>query len=244
MVQLNPHISVDCVIFGFDGQHLKVLLIEREQIPAETPSMPSGLLKLPGNFINDVEDLDHSASRVLKELTGLENIFLKQFSVFGSPDRLDNPNDLAWLRYTSGMPIERVVTVAYYSLVKINESNPTESLLDKTSWLTVSDLPKLSFDHNLIIERALDELRKELRTEPIGFELLPKKFSLRQLQNLYEVILGNKLDNRNFRKKVGKLEYLIAQPEKERGVSHKPAQLYKFDRKIFLKNRKDVGFVI
>jgi ADP-ribose pyrophosphatase YjhB (NUDIX family) len=244
MVRLNPHISVDCVIFGFDGRQLKVLLIEREKTPDEDPSVPSQLLKLPGNLISDVEDLDHSASRILKELTGLENIFLKQFSVFGSPDRLNNPNDLAWLRYTSGMPIERVVTIAYYSLVKINESNPTESLLDKTSWITVNQLPHLSFDHNLIIEKARDELRKELRTEPIGFELLPKKFSIRQLQNLYEVILGNKLDNRNFRKKVGKLEYLIAQSEKEKGVSHKPARLFKFDKKIFLKNRKDVGFVI
>ena len=244
MVRLNPHISVDCVIFGFDGQHLKVLLIEREQTPEENPSVASGHFKLPGNLITDVEDLDHSATRVLKELTGLENIFLKHFAVFGSPDRMNNPNDVAWLQYTSGLPIERVVTIAYYSLVKINESNPTESLLDKTSWITVNELPPLSFDHNIIIKNALEALRKELRTEPIGFELLPKKFSIRQLQNLYEVILGNKLDNRNFRKRVGKLEYLIAQSEKEKGVNHKPALLYKFDKKMFLKNRKDVGFVI
>ncbi|HEY4784670.1 MAG TPA: NUDIX domain-containing protein [Bacteroidales bacterium] len=241
---LNPHISVDCVIFGFDGNHLKVLLIEREQVSEENPSVPSDLLKLPGNLISNTEDLDISAYRVLKELTGLDHIFLKQFGVFGSPDRLNNLNDLAWLRATSGLSIDRVVTIAYYSLVKINESNPTESLLEKTSWLPINEIPQLIFDHNLIIEKALDALRKELRTEPIGFELLPKKFSIRQLQSLYEVILGNKLDNRNFRKKVGKLEYLIAQEEKEKGVNHKPAVLYKFDRKIFLKNRKDVGFVI
>jgi 8-oxo-dGTP diphosphatase len=244
MVRLNPHISVDCVIFGFDGKHLKVLLIERARVHEEKPDVPSGLLKLPGNLITDVEDLDHSASRVLKELTGLDHIFLKQFAVFGSPDRLNNANDLLWLRATSNLPVDRVVTVAYYSLVKINESNPTESLLDKTSWLKISEVPQLIFDHHLIINNALEALRKELRTEPIGFELLPKKFSLRQLQNLYEVILGNKLDNRNFRKKIGKLEYLIPQPEKERGVNHKPAQLYKFDKKLFLKKRKDVGFVI
>lgn len=241
---LNPHISVDCVIFGFDGKHLKVLLIEREQVTEEVPIVPSGLLKLPGNLISDAEELDDSANRVLKELTGLNNIFLKQFAVFGSPDRLKKTNDLTWLRTTSGLQIDRVLTVAYYSLVKINESNPTESLLDKTRWIPVYEVPQLIFDHNLIIEKALEALRKELRTEPIGFELLPKKFSIRQLQNLYEVILGNKLDNRNFRKKVGKLEYLIAQPEKEKGVNHKPAILYKFDKKMFLKNRKDMGFVI
>jgi len=241
---LNPHISVDCVIFGFDGKQLKVLLIEREQVLEENPSVPSDLLKLPGNLISNKEDIDSSAYRVLKELTGLDRIFLKHFGVFGSPDRLDNQNDLAWLRTTSGLSIDRVVTIAYYSLVKINESNPTESLLEKTAWISINKIPQLIFDHNLIIERALEALRKELRTEPIGFELLPKKFSIRQLQNLYEVILGNKLDNRNFRKKVGKLEYLVAQTEKEKGVSHKPAQLYKFDKKTFAKNRKDVGFVI
>lgn len=241
---LNPHISVDCVIFGFDGKYLKVLLIEREQVSGDISVVPSDLLKLPGNLISDFEELDNSANRVLKELTGLNNIFLKQFAVFGSPDRLTNSNDLAWLRATSGLQIDRVLTVAYYSLVKINESNPTETLLEKTSWIPVNEVPQLIFDHNLIIEKALEALRKELRTEPIGFELLPKKFSIRQLQNLYEVILGNKLDNRNFRKKVGKLEYLIAQAEKEKGVNHKPAILYKFDKKMFLKNRKDMGFVI
>jgi len=244
MNRLNPHISVDCVIFGFDGRQLKVLLIEREQLSEENKASSSGLLKLPGNLISDTEDLDHSAYRVLKELTGLDNIFLKQFAVFGNPNRLNSSNDLAWLRSTSGLHIERVVTVAYYSLVKINESNPTESLLAKTNWMPVKDLPQLTFDHNLIIAEALEALRKELRTEPIGFELLPKKFSIRQIQSLYEVILGNNLDNRNFRKKVRKLEYFVALPEKEESVNHKPAQLFKFDKKVFTKNRKDAGFVI
>lgn len=244
MTRLNPHISVDCVIFGFDGANLKVLLIEREKLPEENPHIPSDILKLPGNLISDTEDMDESAYRVLRELTGLDKIFLKQFSVFGNPNRLDNSNDLEWLRVTSELPIERVVTIAYYSLVKINESNPNESLLSRTKWVSTKDIPKLIFDHNQIIEKALEALRKELRTEPIGFELLPKKFTLRQLQNLYEVIIGNKLDNRNFRKRVGKLDYLLALPEKENGVNHKPAQLYKFDKKTFYKTRKDVGFVI
>lgn len=244
MARLNPHISVDCVIFGFDGAHLKVLLVEREKLPEEDPNIPSDILKLPGNLISDIEDMDESAYRVLRELTGLEKIFLKQFSVFGNPNRLDNPNDLEWLKITSGLPVERVVTIAYYSLVKINESNPNESLLSRTKWVSVGELPRLIFDHNLIVEKALEAVRKELRTEPVGFELLPKKFTLRQLQCLYEVVFGNKLDNRNFRKRIGKLEYLVALPEKELGVNHKPAQLYKFDKKTFYKTRKDVGFMI
>jgi hypothetical protein len=201
-------------------------------------------MKLPGNLISDTEDLDNSAYRILKELTGVDNIFLKQLSVFANPKRLNNSNDLLWLRTTSGLPVERVLTVAYYSLVKIDKTTPTKSLLSKAHWIPVKNLPLLTFDHNLIVGKALVSLRKELRTEPIGFELLPKKFSIRQIQNLYEVILGNKLDNRNFRKRVGKLKYIVALAEKEKRVNHKPAQLYKFDEKIFIRERKDEGFVI
>jgi ADP-ribose pyrophosphatase YjhB (NUDIX family) len=244
MFSLNPHISVDCVIFGFDETQLKVLLIERGDLNSENLEAGKASLKLPGSLINDTEDLDTSAYRVLKELTGMDKLFLKQFAVFGNPDRLSNKEDLAWLRQTSGLMIERVVTVAYYSLVKITDSNPLETLTEKTRWVPLNDLPQLVFDHNRIVNDALETLRKELRTEPIGFELLPKKFTLRQLQILYEVILGKDLDNRNFRKKLGKLEYLIPLEEKQTGVSHKPAQLYKFDKKLFIKHRKDIGFAI
>lgn len=243
-MRLNPHISVDCVIFGFDSHQLKVLLIEREKIEGKDIDPEMGKMKLPGSLIDDTEDLDSSAYRVLQELTGLSKIYLHQFSVFGNPDRLNKTSDLAWLQATSGLPVERVVTIAYYSLVKINESNPQESLSDITRWIPVSELPQLIFDHNNIVQKALEALRKELRTEPIGFELLPKKFTLRQLQALYEEILGNELDSRNFRKKLGKLDYLVALPEKEENVSHKPAQLFKFDKKMFAKVRKDVGFSI
>src|ERR1035437_3965941 len=122
MSRLNPHISIDCVVFGFDARQMKVLLIEREQFPNEDKTIPLGIYKLPGNLISDTEDLDNSAYRILKELTGVDNIFLKQFSVFSNPDRLNNPNDLLWLRMTSGLPIERVLNVAYYSLVKIDKN--------------------------------------------------------------------------------------------------------------------------
>ncbi|MFO7370477.1 MAG: hypothetical protein R6X09_09430 [Bacteroidales bacterium] len=232
MVNLNPHVSVDCVIFGFHGGKLKVLLIEREEVPKI--SLKGHKLKLPGNLITQSEDLDISATRTLKELTGLDNIFLKQFGVFSAPGRLSPPEDLAWLRKTSGLMVDRVVTIAYYSLIKISESNITE----KTIWLAVDDIPDLIFDHNRIIRKALDALRQEIRSEPLCFELLPKKFTIRQMQNLYEEILGEPMDNRNFRKKVKPLEFIIALAEKEKEVNHKPAQLFKFDKKIYEKHRK------
>jgi 8-oxo-dGTP diphosphatase len=235
MTNLNPHVSVDCVIFGFNAGKLKVLLIEREKIPGS--HLRGHKLKLPGNLITETEDLDTSANRTLKELTGLENIFLKQFGVFGSPGRLSPAEDLAWLRKTSGLMVDRVVTVAYYSLIKIAESNITE----KTIWHPIDSLPDLIFDHNHIVNQALDTLRKEIRTEPLCFELLPKKFTIHQMQVLYEAILGERMDNRNFRKKIKPMEFLIALQEKERDVNHKPARLFRFDKKLYEKHRKVVS---
>jgi 8-oxo-dGTP diphosphatase len=230
VINLNPHVSVDCVIFGFDAGKLKVLLIEREKIP--NSRLRGHKLKLPGSLISENEDLDTSAIRTLKELTGLDNIFMKQFGVFGSPDRLRPAEDLAWLRKTSGMNVDRVVTIAYYSLIKISESNITS----KTIWLPVNELPDLIFDHNRIISKALDVLRLEIRSQPLCFELLPKKFTIRQMQDLYEAILDVNLDNRNFRKKIKPLKFLILLPEW--GVNHKPARLYRFDKKFYEKHRK------
>jgi len=231
-MSLNPHISIDCVIFGFDDDTLKVLLIEREKIPYS--HLGGHKLKLPGNLISENEDLDTSAVRTLKELTGLDNIFLKQYAVFGAPDRLTPKEDLEWLRKTSGLKVDRAVTIAYYSLIKISESTITE----KTIWRPVSNLPALIFDHNLIIHAALDNLHHEFRSNPLCFELLPKKFTLRQMQNIYECVLSQKLDNRNFRKKIRPLDFLIPLPEKEKNVNHKPAQLYRFDKKLYEKNKK------
>lgn len=232
MPNLNPHVSVDCVVFGFDAGKLKVLLIEREKL--QSISFQGHRLKLPGSLISESEDLDASAIRTLKELTGLNNIFLKQFGVFGSPDRLSQPEDLEWLKQTTRMEIDRVVTIAYYSLIKFTESDITS----KTIWVPIRELPELIFDHNRIIHSALDTLRREIRSEAIGFEMLPKKFTIRQMQSLYEAVLGETLDSRNFRKKVKPLPFLIPLPEKEKDVRHKPAQLFRFDKKLYEKHRK------
>lgn len=232
MLKLNPHISVDCVIFGFDGLNLKVLLIKR-QLPGKGYFTTD--LKLPGDFITDEEDLDTAAIRVLKELTGLTGIFLKQLGVFGSPNRIHKEKDINWLRETTGMPIERVVTVAYYSLIKTSESYQELVSKNNAFWINPDEINDLAFDHYEILQKGLKTLRNRLLREPVGFELLPEKFTIRQLQNLYEIILGRELDNRNFRKKILKAEYLLPTDEKEIDVAHKPARLFMFDKEIYEK---------
>mgnify|MGYP006293537633 CR=1 FL=1 len=241
MVNLNPHISVDCVVFGFNEPELSVLLINRER-----DDVHERRLKLPGNLIRFHETLKDSANRVLSELTGLQNLYLKQFGVFDHPDRLKSNGDLEWLQKSSGIKVDRVVTIAYYSLINIKESKDTDlSKSFEARWFPVNNLPSLIFDHNQIIDAGLKTLQRELLTEPLGYELLPKKFSLNQLQRLYEAILGIPIDNRNFRKKTSKLDYIIPLNEFQTGVAHKPARLNIFDKKRFDEFKKaNTGFII
>ena len=234
--KLNPHVSVDCVIFGFDELSLKVLLVDRNLGLSSDNYIAPEALKLPGSMVYDDEDVDTAAIRVLKDLTGLENIYLQQFHVFGSPDRLRKKEDLEWLQAVAKMKINRVVTIAYYSLIKLHKAMPCEG---KVTWCDVSNIPELAFDHKEIVIKGLQVIRRELHNEPIAFELLPKKFTIRQLQTLYEIILDKKLDSRNFRKSIAKWGYLIQVDEKEKNVAHKPAQYFKFDRKIYIKKLKD-----
>ena len=232
MIKLNPHISVDCVVFGFDYKYLKVLLVERSITNGKKKTTKTDL-KLPGALISETEELDDAANRVLYELTGLKDIYLKRFDVFGNRNRMENPEDVKWLHDFTGLKIDRVVTIGYYSLVKLSDANPNFNISNIAHWVDINEIPKLAFDHNQILSGALNTLRKELRTEPIGFELLPEMFSIRQVQNLYEVILGNQLDNRNFRKRFLKLSYIKPQNIKEENVNHKPALLYRFDRALY-----------
>ena len=234
---LNPHVSVDCVVFGFEFGKLDILLIERN---IEFEGKVYRDLKLPGDLVRKDEDLDTAASRVLTELTGLDNIYLKQFLAIGSPGRLlRQPRDMEWLR-TIGHPEEVVVTVAYYSLINIDQDKAANYILQKNArWYAVSEVTELAFDHLSILQKALQILRTDLNLKPIAFELLPPKFTLRQLQQLYEVISGIKLDKRNFRKKVAGLPFIAPINEKQVDVSHKPARYYSFSRKIYLKTKKD-----
>ena len=234
---LNPHVSVDCVIFGFDEKELKVLLIERA---IDHPEIESVQYSLPGNLVNDNEDLDTSARRVLKELTNLENIYLEQFYAFGDPNRVKSAKDAQWLNSVRELPSARVITVAYYSLVKIGDYVPSAaSFARKAFWCPVSEVPKLAFDHNLIFDKALMSLKIKLRMQPVGFELLPEKFTLGQLQKVYETILGSTLDKRNFRRKILNKGFLKPLQEKQKGVPHKRARLFEFDNYNYQKLKSE-----
>jgi 8-oxo-dGTP diphosphatase len=224
-------ISVDCVLFGFDEKKLKLLLIEQRHAGTDR-KLPKIQTALPGDLLKDKESLDECAKRVLKELTSLKGIYLKQFYTFGDPKRVQDLKDQQWLRLFRAHPERRVITVGYYSLVKLDDYTPkASSFAGKTKWVDVYNIPELAFDHNEIVERALDVFRHELVADNIGFELLPEKFTLSQLQHLHEIILDKKLDKRNFRKNVLKGNHLTPLEEKQQGVLHKPAQLYKYKRK-------------
>lgn len=202
-------LTVDCVVFGLDESELKVLLIERALEPFK------GEWALPGGFVRVDETLDEAARRELEEEAGLKNVFLEQLYTFGKVER---------------DPRERVVSVAYYSLVKLAE-HATRASTDAadSKWFPVSETPKLAFDHAEILKAARERLRGKVRYEPIGFELLPAEFTLSQLQHLYEAVLGTELDKRNFRKKVLSFDLLEPLAEKLKAGRHRPAQLFRFD---------------
>lgn len=222
---LNPNVSVDCVVFGFCGEKLKVLLIEKK-----LPSARQSQNALPGDLITDQESLDEAAGRVLKELTGLEGIFLKQLHAFGGPGRVKDIKDLEWLQSYRENPQARVITVAYYALVKMDDFEPSaSSFAEKVGWCEVHEVPRLAFDHNEIFATAMARLRQDFENHKTGFELLPEKFTLSQIQSLYEIFLDKKLDKRNFRKKLIKDNVVSPTEEKQKGVLHKPARLYEIN---------------
>lgn len=229
--QINPNVSVDCAIFSFDGSELEVLLIER--MAGET-TLEDDLLALPGNLIYQNENLDQAANRVLFELTGLENIFLEQVYTFGDPARITKQKDQDWLKKIRAHPEARVITVAYTSLVKkSNLKVSPSSFARKALWVKVLEVPQLAFDHNDIFTKALDFLKQKIYLQPLGYELLPERFTLAQLQKLYEAILDDSFDKRNFRRKILRSSFIIPLDEKQQGVAHKPARLYRFDKSQF-----------
>jgi 8-oxo-dGTP diphosphatase len=227
-------ISVDCVIFGYDDNKLRVL-VRRETVPSD------GIIytewKLPGNNIRRNETIDATAARILKEQTGLENIFVKQFMVFSDPNRLRRKErDYIWVK--PRLKDERVLTVGFYSLINISDID-NSMLIEDAKWEDAYEIQELMFDHNDIFDEALKKLRYDLLHEPLVFELLPEKFTLTQMQKLYEAIFNTTYDKRNYRRKVNKMPYLIPLDEIQSGVSHKPARLYSFDREIYEKNRTE-----
>lgn len=235
---ISPNFSVDCVVFGFDFQKLKVLLVERTLSEKATSKVIFSDYTLAGNHIYDDEDLDKAAARVLFDLTGFENIYLEQFHTFGNPDRLSRDKDVMWLKHQGLNPENRIITTAYYSLVNIKKVEVKEKGR-KLIWHPLSDPIELAFDHGEIIQKALEALRNKIRINPIGFRLLPSKFTLSQLQKLYEEIMGVSYDKRNFRKKIARMDYLTPLNEKQKGVAHKPAQLYTFSKDVYENTKKE-----
>jgi hypothetical protein len=232
-----PNLSVDCVIFGFDSQELKVLLKERKWITNEGKAIVDDHT-LTGHHVLIGEDPDHAAKRVLKMVTGFDNIFLEQFHTFGSLNRLSREKDQLWSRHSGFNISNHVITVAYFALVDCNKFKPDEKHKD-ISWFPVNELPELGFDHKEILNHALNYLRFKIQFDPIGFELLPEKFTLSQLQKLYEAIFNVKFDRRNFRKKILQMKFIIPLDEKQKGVKHKPAQVFLFSREVYEKTKRD-----
>lgn len=229
-ITYNPHVSIDCVIFGFDGSQLKVLLIERSIVNQNEQYNDK---KLPGSIILSNEDLDDAANRVLTELTGLKNIYLSQFRSFGNPKRTENPRDIFWLENTMNLKIGRIVTVAYVALIKIDRKIQFKTETTQANWYDLKELASmnLAFDHAEIIEKGIEHIRHRLDIEPnMMFELLPKKFTISQLRTLYDTLHQTKSDVRNFQKKVSQWSFLVPLDEMETGVPHRAARLYKYKK--------------
>lgn len=202
-------ISVDCVIFGYDAHSLKVLSIKCNMPPH------NGKLSLIGDVLRGNETLDEAASRIIKERTGLSNLYFEQVEAFGDPGR---------------HPLGRVITISYYSLILINEHQLIDDQNKDLKWVSVNNIEEMAFDHMRILNTSYERLKKRMQDHPLGFSLLPKKFTLIQLQRLYEIILGVKLDKRNFRRKLNTLGLLKDLNENQKDVSHRPAKLYSLDQ--------------
>lgn len=202
-------VAVDCIIFGYDGDHVKLLVIKRAIEPVKNQ------WSLMGGFISEKEDLDGAAKRILLELTGLHDVYLEQLHTYGRPDR---------------DPIERTISVVYFALIDINKYSKQINDQYHAEWFKVKEVPTLIFDHNEMVTAALEKIRYQAALHPILFELLPKKFTIPQLQNLYEQIYDSPIDNRNFIRKITASGLLIKQTEKDKSSSKRGAFYFKLDR--------------
>lgn len=215
-------LSIDCIIFGFQESKLKVLLVKHAE----------GIIKdhwaLPGGFVTYNENIDSSAYRLLSDLTGVKELYLEQLQAFGTVDRY---------------PTKRVITIAYYALTRPeNYELHAGFTASDAKWFSIKDISNLPYDHDQILKFAFQRLKQKVKFEPIGFNLLPEKFTLLQLQDLYEAILETSLDKPNFRRKIMKMQLLISCNEKQMGVSHRAANLYRFDKEVYDKLKKE-GFI-
>ena len=214
-------LAVDCIIFGFDKKNLKVLLTKRNFEPEKDR------WSLIGGFLKKKESLDQAAVRVLNMLTGLNDIYMEQLYTYSKVDR---------------DPGQRTISVAYYALINIDSHQFDGIEIESTRWFNLKEIPDLIFDHHEMLHKAIARLRRRAMTKPIGFELLPEKFTMRKLKNLYESIMDKKLDKRNFFNKIISFDILIKLDEKDMTTSRKGAYLYVFDKEKYEKKVEDEGF--
>lgn len=230
------HISLDCVVFGFHAGQLKILLLKMKHEDRRA---------LPGGFVMNQETLEEAAIRTLKERTGVENVFLQQFCVFSDPLRSDPDNRADDLRRIGIDPVrakwfaQRFISVGFYALVEFSCVVPRPDFLsDACDWYNLDERGPLILDHDRILEAALGTLQSQLNYQPVGYNLLPRKFTLPELQKLYEAILGKQLDRRNFQRKIFSYGILRSLDEKRTGVAHKAPYLYSFDLRKYQKALK------
>lgn len=228
-----PNVSVDCVIFGFHENQLRVLLVRWDNTEQWS---------LPGGTIFKTESLDTAAYRILKERTKLEQVFLKQFYIFGDPQRVrieDYQNTFARLNIsfeTAKILLDRTLSVGYYALVEFSKVTPTPNFMaEECRWWDINEVPHLIFDHNFIVLTALQALRRELNYLPIGLNLLPEKFTMPELQKLYETLLGEQLDRRNFQKQMMGYDFIERLDERKTGGAYKSPYLYRFIKEKYEK---------
>lgn len=216
---VNPkfYLSVDCIIFGFHEGELDLLLLKRNFEPA------MGEWSLMGGFVQENESVDDAAQRVLTELTGLDHVYMEQVSSFGAVDR---------------DPGERVISIAYYALININEYDRELVQRHNAFWVNINQLPPLIFDHQAMVEQARTLMQQKASVAPIGFNLLPELFTLSQLQSLYEAIYGETIDKRNFRKRIAEMDYIEKTELIDKTRSKRGAALYKFNEKAYHKAPK------
>lgn len=216
---INPkfYVSVDCIIFGFSEGELNLLLLKRNFEPSK------GEWSLMGGFVQQDESVDDAAKRVLAELTGLENVYMEQVNSFGEVGR---------------DPGERVISIAYYALININEYDREAVQQHNAFWININEMPDLIFDHPQMVQAARDLMKQKASTKPIGFNLLPKLFTLSQLQSLYEAIYGEDIDKRNFRKRIAEMDYIEKTDKIDKKGSKRGAALYKFNDKVYQKDPK------
>lgn len=205
-------VAIDCIIFGFDGEELKLLLIKRRFEPEK------GKWSLMGGFVNEVEDLEVGAERILHELTGLHDIYVEQLQTFGNVHR---------------DPVERTVSVVFFALINIHNHDEESVKAHSAAWISLKQMPQLIFDHEKMVQIALERLRYKAALHPIGFELLPEQFTIPQLQKLYEAIYDLKLDRRNFSRKILSTDLLLDTGEKNAHSTTKKAIMYRLDKERY-----------